>query len=210
MIEKIMELLERFVVAAEKNAESAVLFVECYAARTTVMEHPLPICEDCKRTGEEEEHLVKLDPVSGDPVHYDPADLDGLKKLCAERGIEVPPRTRATTMISKLETWDLQNPVLPVVEQAGDETTAFDGTEHTPSAVTEVAGSPFPVEEDETPQITRADCLIALQDLSAADGHDNTRVHAVLNTVAGVTKLADVPVEKFAELLAATNKELGR
>ena len=149
-------------------------------------------------------------PVSG---YKGVTDYEALKKLCAERGIEVPPRTKTTTLIKTLSTWDAVQAAKPA--PAADALLDFGAN---PPVVKEVAPAPAadpffedgvnlggapPVEDPPPKARTFEETLIVLQALMKVRG--NAYVSAMIKKHTGFEAYKDVKkLEKPAQDAALT------
>lgn len=87
MLEKLISLFERAVVALEAIAANG----SSRACKTEATSAPKPV-----ETGSLDYEAIASGP-GGDAI---------IRQMCADRGIEVPPRTRTTTLIQKLKVRD--------------------------------------------------------------------------------------------------------
>ena len=232
-----MELAERFVAAAEQIAASLatlaenpvpVKFIELEekprrgATREENMSHteaPLvtvPVPEEAPEPEEAATVFVPSDP-DGAAVGngYESMDRDALFALCVKRGIEVPPRTRTTTLVKKLNTADKIAAVeAPKTSEPIPEATATEeipaGEVEDPFAVPdpastgEVEADPFAMPEPEPEkEVTKDDVIGAMQAV-----HEKKGTPAVLKLLAqfGVAKIKDLDPGDYAKakLIAET------
>ena len=203
MIEKLINLFERFVVAVEDIADTL--------ARQEIV-HASPTVAAPAETTE---------PAKPD---YETMDRDTLVALCEQRDIEVPPRTRTETLVKKLNSWDAVQAATPPTEPAPEENLDHlegenvdvegDGgndafppdTEPDPEPEADPFGQDEP-EEAPAAELTHEAVLQALQDYrkNVADkGGDGIKaVTNLISTHAGVTLVREIPAEKRKAILDA-------
>ena len=214
-------LIERFIAAMEKIADAlsapAVPLKPCSCAPKVTVVEAIAMAERAAEA-KEAARTHKIAPAA--LVHVGPehievgykgiTDYEALKKLCAERGIEVPPRTKGPTLVKNLKTWDA---VQIVNKPAVDTLVRLDGS-LTP-VVQEVPPAPEPtpasqeadpfVEETPEPPAARTfeETLVVLQALMKVRG--NAYVSAMIKKHTGFEAYKDVKkLEKPAQDAALT------
>ena len=177
MIEKLLELLERFVVSQEMIAKAF--------GRTTA---PGPN----KGQPLDDQLEEKTPPTSTYPTED---DRDAWLELCKERNIEVPSRTKTTTLIKKVKEFDEADP---------------SGVDSGPEGPTDdKEEDPFDTGSDDQSsdeKVTLDQVREALQKIQASSG--NPAVIAILKDPGGVDKLKDLLEEKYAAVLKAATPEI--
>jgi len=208
MIERIFELMERLVFAAELLAKAVAEAGEPSLRAKTATLTP---------TGED----LEKEPARGalgTGINYDDivargaAGRNALLQMCHERNIEVPPRTRTDTLVKQLKAWDLANPDGPAEELENTKTLDSGKGIHDDSdpfgekTSGEIVDSdPFGLDLPvETALLTIEELRGALQKLMASKGKD--AVIKILAEVGGVAKLKDLPEDKFSAVMEAIAK----
>lgn len=154
-----------------------------------------------------EEHKVKTGPTTKpDPepeatvAEYADMPLDILKRMCADRDIDVPPRTRATTMAKWLEDDDVVKKAAAKVEDTAAEAEVLDDDIADPFTEEEAA-DPFAEKE-----VTREMVIAKLQEVLHANG--KTDVIDILKNEGGVLKVKDIPDNKMAAVYKSALRSL--
>jgi hypothetical protein len=201
MLENIVELMERFVVAHEKIAKAIENCTNC----NRVDDQPVPKKGDNDAThlsevftnaeekiAEGNEHFLEQEKVRENVKSYDQMDLVQLKEICADRGIEVPKGTRKTTLVKNLNAYDtgenvpekkaVTPPPLPEVDPFAEETTL------------------------PPPELTIKDVRYILQKLMAKKGPN--AVIRIIKKHASVEQVNEVPKEKYDAVFKTAQKEL--
>lgn len=164
-MQQLMDLLERFVVSQEQIA-AAYANTKSYGG------------EKCERKEEPDPKKIEdtAEPNPQDEGYPNAADRDAWVTLCELRGIDVPPRTRTTTLVKlvKEHDSDTEKVEAPVI----------------------VDEDPFNTETEE-PEVTRELVFSALQKVQKEQG--NPKVFELLEKV-GAKHFKDVPEEKYAAL----------
>jgi len=214
-------LIERFIAAMEKIADA--LSAPAFPTKPCACEPkavPAEYRDAAAKMNEASEAAKITAPVyaqemAGPPAGYKGiTDYEALKKLCAERGIEVPPRTKTTTLIKNLSTWDavqsaqqiVNKPtaapaeVIPPAVQEPDPPTVLGPVSASPES------DPFqePPAAPEPPKArTFEETLVVLQSLMKVRG--NAYVSAMIKKHTGFDAYKDVKkLEKPAQDAALT------
>ena len=147
------------------------------------------------------------------PNYKGVTDYDTLRRLCQDRKIAVPPRTKTTTLVKWLQQDDLAKaaPAAPPVVAAPVLSTPVVHTDPPPVVV---AQPPTPVEADPfqadppapAKDLTREDVIEVLQALKAAKGIESCK--RVVIEHGGVALVKDIPASKWATVYAAAQEEL--
>ena len=180
-----MELLTRFVVAIESIANSLAIVKMC-ECDDVVQDTPPetkkeePVVVEKPDTGELKENASTKYPRNG--------DRDAWLALCKDRKINVPPRTKTATLIKNVKSWD--DARIGEAEFNGN-TAAPEKEAVDPFAVVGIEKTETKAEEP----ITMKMVLEALQPIQKEKG--NAVVIDILNRVGGVSKLIDLPEDKY-------------
>ncbi|MDA8113550.1 MAG: hypothetical protein M0Z43_02325 [Acidithiobacillus sp.] len=144
------------------------------------------------------------------PNYKGVTDYDTLRRLCQERKITVPPRTKSTTLVKWLQQDDLAK-AAPVTPAPTPPIAAAPVVRTDPAPIATPAS---PVEADpfrEPPpapakEITREDVIEVFTKLKEAKGLDLCK--RVVIEHGGVALIKDIPKDKLAVVYAAVQKEL--
>ncbi len=191
MIEKLMNLFERFVVAIEDIADTL--------ARQEITGHPMMAGTPAQTVSESVEESIS------DKPDYASMNRETLVALCEQRNIEVPKGTKTTTLVKKLKSWDaVQTSTLKAETEKEDLGPAF------PSEVEEEA-NPFEQSESEAAEeLTHEVMFAALQDYYKAvaekGGNGIEAVTELIRTHAGVTLVREIPADKRKAVYDAIQK----
>lgn len=201
-------MIERFIIAIEKIA--AALSGEQHACKCAgpVVGSALP------DGGVVVEQMTPPPAVAPEAPNYKGVtDYDTLRRLCQDRKIAVPPRTKTTTLVKWLQQDDLAKaaPAAPPVVAAPVLSTPVVHTDPPPVVV---AQPPTPVEADPfqadppapAKDLTREDVIEVLQALKAAKGIESCK--RVVIEHGGVALVKDIPASKWATVYAAAQEEL--
>ena len=133
--------------------------------------------------------IVSVSPEHIDVGYQGVTDYEALKNLCAERGIEVPPRTKTTTLIKQLSTWDAVQAAKPAPAMV--EAVGVAASPQEIAAVADKEADPF-VEEAPAPPAARTfeETLVVLQALMKVRG--NAYVSAMIKKHTGFDAYKDV------------------
>lgn len=211
MLERLIGLFERLVVAQERQAAAA----EHFAGGMTVGD-TAPAQEPDRVYTQE---LVPSGNATS-AIDYDALAAQGeigraaLLGMCNDRGIEVPPRTKTPTLVKGLQAWDLAHPngVAPQAqEQAPPEEPANDpfavaAPEEATNVVDPFAEDTAPTQEPAkvyTLEQVRGALQKKMQDTAAAGGDGTQAVVDALKTAANVARLKDLPEDKYPALMEA-------
>lgn len=213
-------MLERFIIAIEKIA--AALSGEQHACKCAGPQVGLttPIGSVLPDGGVVVEQLTPPAPAAPPavtpetPNYKGVTDYDTLRRLCQDRRIAVPPRTKSTTLVKWLQQDDLAKaaPAAPQAQAAPPVVAA--PVVHTDPAPVVVAQPPTPVEADpfqESPpaapkEITLEDVIEIVTRLKGAKGLEACK--RVVIEYGGATLIKDIPKDKLAAVYAAAQKEL--
>lgn len=211
------ELLERFVVAFEKIAAalSGGDRGGCACAKVgdvlpdggVVVEQLMPPAVIVP-VGPEKMVLPEA------PNYKGVTDYDTLRRLCQERKIAVPPRTKSTTLVKWLQQDDLAKGTGAAPQAAVAPPVVAAPVVHTDPAPVAVA-TPPPAEVDPfvEPPLTPVNKEITLEDVIdvAKKLKDTKGLDAVKRVVieyGGVALIQNIPKDKLAVVYAAAQKEL--
>lgn len=212
MLERLIRLFERLVVAQERQAAAA----EHFAGGMTVAD-TAPAQEPDKVYTQE---TLLPGNATAAAIDYEALAAQGeigraaLLGMCNDRGIEVPPRTKTPTLVKGLQAWDLAHPngVAPQAqEQAPPEEPANDPfAVAAPEEATNVV-DPFAEDTAPTPapakvytlEQVRGALQKKMQDTAAAGGDGTQAVVDALKTAANVARLKDLPEDKYPALMEA-------
>lgn len=214
MLERLIGLFERLVVAQERQAAAA----EQFAGGMTVGASANVRMTATEVLTAQETLLPENAPAAA--IDYEALAAQGeigraaLLGMCNDRGIEVPPRTKTPTLVKGLQAWDLAHPngVAPQSqEQAPPEQPANDP--FTVAAPDEAPNAVDPFAEDTAPtqapakvytlEQVRGALQKKMQDTVAAGGDGTQAVVDALKTAANVTRLKDLPEDKYPALMEA-------
>lgn len=198
MIEKVLSLLERFVAAHEEIAKAyqgAMILASNPAHAVDLDPGRTDCCGDNPCAGKTvvDGSTAPSEPVIGEtPVDYSTWERDALLSECEKRGIEVPPRTRTTTMISQLEEFDAGWRPNTQTEPAPTQEEPVADPFATPQESPEQLADKFPSVEE---------ARVVLRRLMAHHEGDSARVTELIKKHAGVEKIAMVPASKFQAIM---------
>jgi len=204
-------VLERFIVAIEKIA--AALSGEQHACKCAgpVVGSVMP------DGGVVVEQMTAAPPAPAVapevPNYKGVTDYDTLRRLCQDRKIAVPPRTKSTTLVKWLQQDDLAKGVAVVPLTTITQPVVAAPVVHTdPAPVAPslpAADEPDPF-QDPLPaapkEITLEDVIEIVTRLKAAKGLEACK--RVVIEYGGATLIKDIPKDKLAAVYAAAQKEL--
>jgi hypothetical protein len=209
MLERLIGLFERLVVAQERQAAAA----EHFAGGMTVAD-TAPAQEPDRVYTQE---LVISGNATAAAIDYEALAAQGeigraaLLGMCNDRGIEVPPRTKTPTLVKGLQTWDLAHPngvtATPAQEEAPPEQPDNDPfAVAAPNEVDPFADDTASTQEPAkvyTLEEVRGALQKKMQDTVAAGGDGTQAVVDALKKAANVARLKDLPEDKYPELMEA-------
>lgn len=201
-------LIERFIAAMEKIADA--LSTPAFPTKPCACEQAAPTKVAAPAVAPAA--LVHVGPEHIDVGYKGITDYEALKKLCAERGIAVPPRTKGPTLVKNLKTWDAVQIVNKPAAAPG-EVSSFGANPPVVQAPAPVsAPEPVPAPEadpfvENTPEPPAArtfeETLVVLQALMKVRG--NAYVSAMIKKHTGFGAYKDVKkLEKPAQDTALT------
>ncbi len=220
-----VQLLERFIVAFENFARA---YCEAHAIRAALTGEQ----HACKCAGPKVgdvlpdggvvvEQMAPPAPAVAQtaaapeaPNYKGVTDYDTLRRLCQERKIAVPPRTKSTTLVKWLQQDDLAKGTGAAHQAAVAPPVVAAPVVHTDPAPVAVA-TPPPAEVDPfvepplTPvnkEITREDVIDVAKKLKDTKGLD--AVKRVVIEYGGVALIQNIPKDKLAVVYAAAQEEL--
>ncbi len=218
-----VQLLERFIVAFENFARA---YCEAHAIRAALTGEQ----HACKCAGPKVgdvlpdggvvvEQMAPPAPAVAQtaaapeaPNYKGVTDYDTLRRLCQERKIAVPPRTKSTTLVKWLQQDDLakgtgaapQAPAAPPVVAAP---VVHTDPAPVPAPTPPVEADPF---QEPPPSlakaVTREDVIAAATQLKDLKGLD--AVKRVVIEYGGAARITDIPEDKLAIVHAAIKEEL--
>ena len=210
-----VQLLERFIVAFEKIAAalSGPQQHGCGGARSNTLPDGGVVVEQLTAAPPTATPIAQTAAAPAEVPNYKGVtDYDTLRRLCQDRKIAVPPRTKTTTLVKWLQQDDLAK-ATPAAASAAPPVVAAPVVHTDPPPVV-VAQPPTPVEADpfqEPPpapakEITLEDVIEIVTRLKGAKGLEACK--RVVIEYGGATLIKDIPKDKFATVYAAAQKEL--
>ena len=208
-IERFVSAVEKFADAQTRNANANEKYVAYLIGRDAAPDtdddyaEPEEQPEPAPAAKEPEPAPATNEPEPGaeaESLPYASLDRDQLVLLCEQRGMEVEPRVRNSTLVKRLENYDL-------VQEAGGPAAP------PPEPEQESANEPAPDfdpldEQPEEPQLEEVtleqlrDKLVALRDAKGKDA-----LMSLLNAH-GAASLRDVPEDKYATLFSKASAQI--
>jgi hypothetical protein len=197
-MEKIFALLERFVTAHEVLAVSLQRLSKLPLADLPPAARGVSADESDEVAPQELRSAANLAP--GGDRDYASKEYADLVELATKRGITVPARTRSATIVKQLQDWDARADA-DAAKVLGKPETTFAKTEPGGFPETTTEEDPFGgATEEPAKTYTKEEVLAALQKLMVAESKE--AVFKVLQDQGGVKAFKDLPVEKYAAVMA--------
>jgi len=202
-IERFVSAVEKFADAQTRNANANEKYVAYLIGRDAAPDTDDDDAETEPAPATKEPTPAAKEPEPGaeaDSLPYASLDRDQLVLLCEQRGMEVEPRVRNSTLVKRLENYDL-------VQEAGGPAAPPPEPEQEPAS--EPAPDFDPLDEQpEEPQLEEVtleqlrDKLVALRDAKGKDA-----LMSLLNAH-GAASLRDVPEDKYATLFSKASAQI--
>ena len=198
-MQEIMNLFNRFVIAVEVMTTCLVKISKTlefpHTAKADDPRNIVPVTSVYPEAAVEEKEEVVVEVVTEATKYPRNGDRDAWLALCKDRKINVPPRTKTATLIKNVKSWD--DARIGEAEFNGN-TAAPEKETEKEKAVQQTLSDPFAVVSTEKMEetITMKMVLEALQPIQKEKG--NAVVIDILNRVGGVSKLIDLPEDKYA------------
>ena len=208
---KFFDLLDRLVTAYEKSVEVELAKYDIYLSGTSVgTKAPADSSPDSPADSSPDSPADSSPDSPADPPLSNLSGMprDAVILLCEEKGIEVPPRTRTVTLVSKLESFAAAGGALHDQNQFGEAEGAAEPkiAFNTGDPFGETPGGVTPAPESEI-FFTANEVKAALQaHYMSLEVKDSSVIVDLLKRTAGVEKVKDIPENKFNAVMEALER----